>query len=194
MATFDPFPEGTPAAEILKEILGHGQPSLGPAVSRPGGWRSRIDGLTDAELLGAGAVSDARAAAAVRAGLLLVGDDFEASHSLSQSIETPEGSYWHGILHRREPDYGNAKYWFRRVGDHPVFRDLEREAVLRGGAALDLLSGRRWDPFRVVDLIERCETGGPGPAAPELRHALLDFQELEMLLLLAQGYRQSAAR
>ncbi len=185
------LPQATPAAAILKEILRHGQPSLGPSQPRPGDWRSRIDGLTDAKLLGVDAVSDIAAAAGVRAGLLLFGDDFDASHSLSQSIETPDGSYWHGILHRREPDYGNAKYWFRRVGDHPVFRDLERHAALRGGGELEILSGRRWDPFRVVDLIERCETQGSVSAGADLRRALLDFQEHEMLLLLAHGYRQA---
>ena len=43
----------------------------------------------------------------------------EPSHTISQGISSPSGSYWHGIMHRREPDYANAKYWFRRVGPAP---------------------------------------------------------------------------
>jgi hypothetical protein len=74
------------------------------------------------------------------AGLWLHHDFFDESHAISQDLETAEGSYWHGILHRREPDYGNAKYWFARVGVHPIHHEL-REAVLK------LASGRMWPTF-----------------------------------------------
>lgn len=56
--------------------------------------------------------------------LWLLAGDLERSHHLSQSDSTPEGSFWHGIMHRREGDYGNAKYWFHRVGPHPVVEQL----------------------------------------------------------------------
>lgn len=62
-------------------------------------------------------VSD-HADAACRAGLWLLAGDLEASHRISQSDDSAEGSFWHGIMHRREGDFDNAKYWFRRVGAH----------------------------------------------------------------------------
>src|SRR4051812_23078703 len=47
----------------------------------------------------------------LRAALWLLFDYMKESHDLSQNIPTPSGSYWHGILHRREPDPPNARYW-----------------------------------------------------------------------------------
>jgi hypothetical protein len=67
-------------------------------------------------------------AAACLAGLWLLHDFQDESHAISQDLDTLEGSYWHGILHRREPDYGNAKYWFRRVPGHPIFAALCEQA------------------------------------------------------------------
>ena len=44
--------------------------------------------------------------------LWLVAGDLERSHELSQTIKSCIGSYLHGIMHRREGDFSNAKYWF----------------------------------------------------------------------------------
>ena len=58
------------------------------------------------------------------AGLWLYVDDIWKSHTISQSIEDATGSYWHGIMHRREGDFGNAHYWFDRVGSHPAMKSM----------------------------------------------------------------------
>lgn len=50
------------------------------------------------------------------AGLWLYFSCFEQSHALAQELPTLEGSYWHAIVHRQEPDDWNSGYWFRRVG------------------------------------------------------------------------------
>jgi len=77
----------------------------------------------------------------VRAGLWLLAGDLDASHAISQSDESPDGSFWHAVMHRREGDFGNAKYWFRRVGRHPVLQHLATTGY--------------GDPMRFVDACER---------------------------------------
>ena len=68
----------------------------------------------------------------LRAGIFQWHDFLNESHTLAQSLEGQGehqlGDYWHAIMHRREPDYSNAKYWFRQIGDQPIFRQLMQYA------------------------------------------------------------------
>jgi hypothetical protein len=173
--------------KVLDELRRGGRPALGPGRLRDGPFRATLRDLTDRQLLAVQDLADSGAAACVRAGLLLFADELEESHRISQGIETPEGSYWHGILHRREPDYGNAKYWFRRVGDHPVFAEVLAAAKGKGKAAAEIVARGSWDPFRMVDLVEACVEG----KRPELEAELEELQELEMLALLGMCFRKA---
>lgn len=133
---------------------------------------------------------------ALKAGLFLWHDALGESHALSQSIEGMgrhrSGDYWHAIMHRREPDYGNSKYWFRRVGSHPIFPELGRLAgPLISQAApdwRDRLLRNGWDPFAFVDFCEAIATR----KQPRWEAAAEKIQELEMLLLLDSTYRDAA--
>lgn len=53
-------------------------------------------------------------------GLWLYVDNLERSHTISQEIHSTTGSYWHGIMHRREGDFSNSRYWHRRAAGHPL--------------------------------------------------------------------------
>ena len=127
-------------------------------------------------------------AAACLAGLWLRFDCLDESHRISQDIETPTGSYWHGIMHRREGDFGNAKYWFRRVGEHPVFEPLGAAARELAGqrpprAARFLAEQPGWDPFAFVDLCQQAV------AAAELGPLAVAVQQREWELLWDFCYR-----
>jgi hypothetical protein len=89
---------------------------------------------------------NARAPGAAMAGIYLYFSCLDESHTISQGIETPDGSFWHGIMHRQEPDASNAGYWFRQVGKHPIFPDLQKAAEKSGYP-----TGREWDPFAFID-------------------------------------------
>jgi hypothetical protein len=98
---------------------------------------------------------------ALKAGLLLWNDDLDGCHQIAQELSDEFGAYLHGVMHRREPDYGNSKYWFRRAGDHPLFPQLHAAALelLGETPGLDdyrkaLTSGKKWDAFRMVSWCE----------------------------------------
>lgn len=99
------------------------------------------------------------------AGLWVYFSAFDEAHSVAQELHTSEGSYWHAIVHRQEPDDGNATYWFRRVGRHPIF-----ESLAPGGG---------WDPFAFVEL---CAEARRSPGS-EAERCALETQSLEWKLL-----------
>ena len=107
-------------------------------------------------------VVDAAMARACHAGLWLRNNFLDESHSISQELDTPEGSFWHAIMHRREPDASNSKYWWRKVGSHPVFALLRSHAKVayehdkpRTHLADFLATQPAWDPAAFVDLCEK---------------------------------------
>ena len=59
------------------------------------------------------------------AGLWLYVDDLQRSHVVSQGLDDPTGAYWHAIMHRREGDFGNSKYWLRHAGRHDACSDVD---------------------------------------------------------------------
>ena len=103
---------------------------------------------------------------AVASGLYLYFDCWAEAHETAQDIVTAEGSFWHAIVHRREPDPGNAGYWFGRVGNHPIFPAL-RDAA----AALGVNFGPRWNPMAFVDFCERAIGGELEQQAREVQRA-----------------------
>ena len=123
---------------------------------------------------------DCRDPHAAFCGLWLYFSCSEEAHSIAQDCHTPNGSFWHAILHRQEPDPANAAYWFRRVGDHPVFPALRSAADrLQQDAPGPLPLKSTWDPFAFIDF---CETARTKPGSPAERLAL-KIQRAEWQLL-----------
>lgn len=118
---------------------------------------------------------------AALAGLWAYFSCFDRAHEIAQEIPTPEGSFWHAILHRQEPDLGNSAYWFRHLGSHSIFPALAEAAAEIGGrhpsAGFRLSS--RWDPSYFIDF---CEDARETPGSSREQTAL-EIQRAEWQLL-----------
>jgi hypothetical protein len=167
--------------EIQTILAAPGPAELGPA--------SRPKARSPADL--ARALESAAAPAArrdlIHAALLLWHDHLDAAHQIAQGIENADGSYVHAIVHRREPDYGNAKYWLRRVGNHACFPELAARVSHEPGSETQpaliakLIARDRWDPFAFVGLCAAAaETGPEFPGLSLLRR----IQQIEFEVLL----------
>ena len=53
--------------------------------------------------------------------------NWDRAHEIAQDVETPNGSWIHAYLHRREGDLGNAGYWYRRAHRPVCSTTLEEE-------------------------------------------------------------------
>lgn len=99
----------------------------------------------------------------LRAVAFLYHDHHDPAHDLVQDLSDGDGALIHAVLHRREPDYWNAKYWFRQADMHPVYLALGRRIVSptpdpdRQALARKLTLPGAFDPFAFVDLCEQME-------------------------------------
>ena len=146
-----------------------------------------LDEVVSRELMGANLFpdhnsrDDAQMSELCRAGLLLFNDDLARAHDIVQTIDTPTGSFWHAILHRREGDFDNAIYWWDRAGAHPIFDELHDVMLHRvpDFGFLDELRGApTWIPKVFNQWCQRSAENGESDAA------LRQVQRLEMKLLL----------
>src|SRR5437764_14172088 len=149
---------GTILQDIEKLLATPEPPELGPGP-RPGilpeaELESKLDKLFDR-----GEIAAAKQPL-IRALVLLWHDHLDAAHVIAQATDNADGAFVHGIMHRREPDYGNAKYWFHRVGSHPAFAEIARRVMASSSAQSDqpllreLMPNGAWDPFAFIDACE----------------------------------------
>jgi hypothetical protein len=120
----------------------------------------------------------------LRALFLLWHDHLDPAHALVQDLGGGDAAFVHGIIHRREPDYSNARYWFNRIGPHRALEPLAEAAapLLAGRPALPyrLIRDGVWDPFVFIDVVS---TAARQPEADPEARLLRDLQRQETLVL-----------
>ncbi|MGH7214092.1 MAG: hypothetical protein ACREIT_04955 [Tepidisphaeraceae bacterium] len=154
--------------------------------------RAALESVRPEELL-TPAPSHPEFARGMLAGLWLWHDWLDESHKLSQELETPEGSFWHAIMHRREGDFSNSKYWYNRVGAHALYPSISAQAnAIIADAPPDKAILRvnfsAWNPAALVDLVEQVH--GTPPDDPKHRIAVA-LQQLEWRVLFDHCAREA---
>jgi hypothetical protein len=187
MSEFTPADYGPVLAELLQtdrcRALDAGRPDKS--------MRGALERATATAFAHAKAV-DRDMADCCLAGVWLLHDFLDESHSISQNIHTASGGFWHGVMHRREGDYSNAKYWFNRVGSHEVFGELPAcvselaESTAANSLANRLISRGQFDPFQFVDLCQSAHR--TGEVAEDFCRRV---QQAEWELLFAHCYRHA---
>jgi hypothetical protein len=186
-------------AEAIEKLeAGNPLPTLVPQKA----WSSELtDALESAslnELFDGESLKNMTFGEAIKSGLLLWNDALDESHNISQELGNQTGSYWHGIMHRREPDYSNSKYWFGRVGTHPIFPALRERALELfeetqnpSDALADIgqaiAAEDNWDAYQFIDWCQAAEDDSDS----DVTRFLQQVQAEEIKLLLAYSYRNA---
>ena len=161
-------------------------PDLGPGPRAGVQSESDLSRALDTALRGSSIPAEKQRL--IRALILLWHDHLDAGHELAQSIEGADGAFVHGIMHRREPDSGNAAYWFRRVGRHPAFAEIARRVAgfpaekTQAELFQNLIKNGEWDPFAFIN---ECGKAAGQPISGSTQQYLREVQRLETEALLA---------
>ncbi len=138
----------------------------------------------DDVLAGEKILADPAMFALVRGGLFYALDALPDAHAIFQEAGDDEGAYWHGMLHRREGDFDNARYWFRRAGVLAFFSEAHRNADAHSD---DMARQSNWDPYLFTGQCEQARFG-----ADELAGEMVALQRIEFDAIFDYCWRQSA--
>lgn len=111
----------------------------------------------------------------IRGGLLYAVDAIDAAHAFFQDSPSDLGSYWHGMLHRREGDFDNARYWFRRAGRLPFFAGLHSASCEHSAT---MARQDNWDAYLLTGLCEQVKFGDPSLAPECVKLQQVEFEGL----------------
>jgi hypothetical protein len=187
----------SPLAVKIMDANSHAYEALVIKSGTPNLVRELLENVP-AERLLQGVVHSAPDASAVLAGLWLWHDGLEECHQLVQKAPARQDvaatyNFWHAIMHRREGDFSNSKYWYHQAGDHPILPAIGQHVgdlvnhLPADKSLLRLLRGG-WNPDAWVDLVEEVDSAVNDPR----RGLLVNIQQIEWRMLFEHCVRQAA--
>lgn len=126
-------------------------------------------------------------------------DFLDDAHKIVQEIENPAGSFGHAMVHRREGDFSNSKYWLRQAGEQSIFPALAQFAVETAPPEFSPLASRlavggAWQPEAFVDLCS-ATVANRSPCSSRAAVAWLErLQQREWELFFDDCLREATGR
>ncbi len=176
-----------PSLQKIRDLVPKGQPRPFDLLQRGEPFREGLKAVSAMETTG----QDPENSLLLKAAFFLYFDGFEEAHLIAQDHEGVAGNWIHAILHRREPDAGNSKYWYHRVPlPGTVHQAIHEKVMLKmahlpipelAGLARKMEMSKGWEPEAFVDLVDQVRK--ENPASP-LYRLLVEIQEVEWRGLL----------
>lgn len=140
-----------------------------------------------------GAIGEVEGDDALIALFRVLNEEDDAGHQIAQRHEgMPVFDTIHAVIHRRECDFGNARYWARQIETQPFFGRLARlvagskpiiaagdAAGKKAAATVESARANDWSPLAFVAVYEEAARGGD--AAMERFCRVVTHLELSLL-------------
>ena len=170
--------------DFVQRMLLHERTLDDPLPSEPTDYERviRIREATDEAILGGVQPLPQAPLPLLRAGLFYYHNALEDSHREVSKTESAAASYWHGMVHRREGDFDNARYWMRRTGEHPTFQEMQSRA---SDASPHMAKQMGWDPYLFIHLCEQYKYG-----ETDYKKEIGHLQKVEFSVIFDYVWRQ----
>lgn len=136
--------------------------------------------------------ADEELSAVALAGLWLWHDFLDEAHEIVGPMRSPTAAFFHAIIHRREGDLSNAKYWYRQCENHPALPAIAARcgptvANLPADKQIFRIVNQSWNGSAFVDLV--------GDVTSRQKHSHEDvarmLQKIEWMTLFELTARQA---
>ncbi len=173
-------------SDFVERLLVHQETLDVPFPTEPSDYARviRLRETPDAAIFGNGRpATDPAMAALMRAALFYFHNALPDSHDILNKAAGDVAAYWHGMVHRREGDFENARYWMRRAGEQPTFAELHARA---SDGSPNMARQMGWDPFLFINLCEQLRFG-----ADDLRLEVAALQHAEFDVMFSYLWRHA---
>ena len=173
--------------DFIQRLLLHERTLDDPLPKEPSDYELviRIREVDDARIFGPQTLAPDAPVALVRVGLFYYHNALDDSHKQAAKSAGDIAAYWHGMVHRREGDFENARYWMRRAGEQPVFQEMQARA---SDGSPHMSRQPNWDPFLFIHLCEQYKYG-----ETEYKKELGHLQRVELAAIFDYVWRRCVA-